>query len=445
MYKIGFVSLGCPKNLTDTESMLGLTKGKYEIVADPMEADIIVVNTCGFIETAKQESVNTILEMAEYKKVGKLKKLIVTGCLAQQYTDELLKELPEVDACIGTGSYQDILSAIEKTLDGERPVLAGDINGEIPENLPYVQATAKHVAYLKIAEGCDNHCTYCIIPFLRGKFRSRKEENILKEAKLRCENGATELVLIAQDTTSYGCDLEGGKTLAGLIKKLSQTEGLRRIRLLYCYPEKVTDELIEEMANNPKVCKYIDIPMQHAADNVLKRMGRKVDSKTLVNLVKKLRRAMPDITIRTTFITGFSGETQEDFNQLKTFVEEMKFDKVGVFPFSLESGTPAEKLDGVIDEEIRKARADEIMALQQQISLDCGRKKIGKTLEVVCERQLRDGRYEGRSEGDAPEIDGTVVFEGDNIKPGDYVNVYITDASEYDLEGKVPYSFEEDE
>lgn len=445
MYKIGFVSLGCPKNLTDTETMLGLLGDKFEIVTDPMQAEIIIVNTCGFIESAKQESINTVLEMAQYKETGCLKKLIVTGCLAQQYRDVILEEIPETDAVVGTGSYQDIAEVLEKVLDDERPVVTGDINGEIPENLPKIQATPPYTAYLKIAEGCDNHCTYCIIPFLRGKYRSRTPENILAEAKSLAERGVTELVLIAQDTTSYGCDLEGDMTTAKLLRSLGEVDGIRKIRLLYCYPEKVTDELICEMARNPKVCKYIDIPMQHAADPVLKRMGRRVSNAQLRTLVKKLRTAMPEITIRTTFITGFSGETEEDFLVLKDFVREMKFDRVGVFPFSLEEGTPAEKLDGVIPEEIRKARADEIMEMQQDISLEINQSKIGKTLEVLCTGQLRDGRYEGRTDGDAPEIDGSVVFEADKAAPGEYVNVLITEAGAYDLEGKVPYNFDKEE
>lgn len=444
MYKIGFVSLGCPKNLTDTETMLGLLGDKFEIVTDPILAEIIIVNTCGFIESAKQESINTVLEMAQYKETGCLKKLIVTGCLAQQYRDIILEEIPETDAVVGTGSYQDIAEVVEKVLKDERPVVAGDIDGEIPENLPKIQATPPYTAYLKIAEGCDNHCTYCIIPFLRGKYRSRTPENILAEAKTLAGRGVTELVLIAQDTTSYGCDLEGDITLAKLLKSLGDVEGVKKIRLLYCYPEKVTDELIEEMARNPKVCKYIDIPMQHASDPVLKRMGRRISNTQLRTLVEKLRKAMPEITIRTTFITGFSGETPEDFETLKSFVREMRFDRVGVFPFSLEEGTPAEKLDGVIPEDIRKKRADEIMEMQQDISLEINQSKIGKTMEVLCTGQLRDGRYEGRSDGDAPEIDGSVIFEADKAAPGEYVNVLITEAGAYDLEGKIPYTFEED-
>ncbi|MBQ3054409.1 MAG: 30S ribosomal protein S12 methylthiotransferase RimO [Clostridia bacterium] len=445
MKKVGFVSLGCPKNLTDTESMIGILKDTYEIVNDPMQAEIIIVNTCGFIETAKQESVDTILEMAEYKKKGNLKKLIVTGCVAEQYKNELLLEIPEADAVVGTGSYQDILLALEKAENNEKPVIAGDINGEIPENLPRVLATPSYFAYLKIAEGCDNRCTYCIIPYLRGKFRSRTEENILKEAKILAEKGVKELIIIAQDATSYGMDLFGKPTLHLLLKKLSLIEGIHKIRLLYCYPEKVTDELICEIASNPKICKYIDIPMQHASSKVLKRMGRKVTREQLVTLVEKLRSKIPDITIRTTFITGFSGETEEDFNQLKEFIEKMRFDKVGVFPFSLEEGTPAMKLDGVIPEEIRKERADALLKLQQEISYEKNKEKIGKTLEVLCTGQLRDGRYTGRTQGDAPDIDGEVIFEGDNVKLGEYVNVLILDASEYDLEGKIPYNFEEDE
>lgn len=444
MYKIGFVSLGCPKNLTDTETMLGLLGDKFEIITDPSAADIIIVNTCGFIESAKQESINTVLEMAQYKQTGVLKKLIVTGCLAQQYHNVLLEEIPEADAVVGTGSYQDILIAVEEALKDERPVIAADINGEIPEDLPKIQATPTYSAYLKIAEGCDNHCTYCIIPSLRGKYRSRIPEKIIAEAELMAKSGVKELVLIAQDTTSYGSDLPGDENLAKLLKNLGKIDGIHKIRILYCYPEKVTDELIREMATNPKVCKYIDIPMQHAADSVLKRMGRRVSSEQLRELVQKLRGAIPDITVRTTFITGFSGETEADFETLKSFVKEMRFDRVGVFPFSIEEGTPAEKLDGVIDPEIRRKRADEIMEIQQDISLEINQNKIGKTIEVLCEGQLHDGRYYGRSDGDSPEVDGCVIFEGDNIQPGDYVNVLITEAGAYDLEGKVPYTFEEE-
>lgn len=442
MYKVGFVSLGCPKNLTDTESMIGLLGGEYEIVNDPMVADIIIVNTCGFIESAKQESIDTVLEMAQYKEKGRLKKLIVTGCLAQQYHGELLKEIPEADAVIGTGSYQDILKVVAKTLEGGRPEVIGDINGEIPENLPRVLATPKYSAYLKIAEGCDNHCTYCIIPFLRGKFRSRKEENILSEAKALAAGGVSEIILVAQDITCYGKDLYGKATLAELLKKLSEIDGIHWIRLHYCYPERVTDELIDEIAANPKICKYIDIPMQHASDKILKAMGRHVTKKQLYELTLKLREKIPDIVIRTTFITGFPGETEADFEELKECIKEMKFDKMGVFPFSCEEGTPAAKLGGQVAEEIKKKRADELMELQQEISLEKGQSKIGKTLEVLCERQLTDGRYEGRSGGDSPEIDGSVTFEGDNVKPGDYVNVLILDAGEYDLEGKIPYNFD---
>ena len=442
MYKVGFVSLGCPKNLTDTESMIGLLSREFEIVNDPMQADIIIVNTCGFIESAKQESIDTVLEMAGYKEKGRLKKLIVTGCLAQQYKDELLKEIPEADAVVGTGSYQDILKAVTETLKGEKVKICADINGEIPENLPRVLATPFYSAYLKIAEGCDNHCTYCIIPFLRGKFRSRKEENIIAEAEALAKSGVSELILVAQDITCYGKDFGGKARLTELLKKLSEIKGIHRIRLHYCYPERVTDELIGEIAENPKICKYIDIPMQHASDKILKRMGRHITKAELISLVNKLRKKIPDIKIRTTFITGFPGETEEDFNELKAFISEMRFDKMGVFPFSCEEGTAAAKLDGEVAEEIREKRACELMAVQQEISLEKGREKIGKTIEVLCERQLPDGRYEGRSDGDSPEIDGCVVFEGDNVKIGEYVKVLVLNASEYDLEGKVPCNFD---
>ena len=442
MYKVGFVSLGCPKNLTDTESMIGLLSRDYEIVNDPMRADIIIVNTCGFIESAKQESIDTVLEMAGYKEKGRLKKLIVTGCLAQQYKDELLKEIPEADAVVGTGSYQDILKAVTETLKGEKVKICSDINGEIPENLPRVLATPFYSAYLKIAEGCDNHCTYCIIPFLRGKFRSRKEENIIAEAEALAKSGVSELILVAQDITCYGKDFSGKARLTVLLRKLSEIKDIHRIRLHYCYPERVTDELIDEIAENPKICKYIDIPMQHASDKILKRMGRHVTKAELVSLVNKLRKKIPDIKIRTTFITGFPGETEEDFNELKAFISEMRFEKMGVFPFSCEEGTAAAKLDGEVAEEIREKRASELMAVQQEISLEKGRAQIGKTIEVLCERQLPDGRYEGRGDGDSPEIDGCVVFEGDNVKIGEYVNVLVLNASEYDLEGKVPCNFD---
>ena len=442
MYKVGFVSLGCPKNLTDTESMIGLLSREYEIVNDAMQADIIIVNTCGFIESAKQESIDTVLEMAEYKEKGRLKKLIVTGCLAEQYKDELLKEIPEADAVVGTGSYQDILKAVTEVLDGKKVKIAADINGDIPENLPRVLATPFYSAYLKIAEGCDNRCTYCIIPFLRGRFRSREEKNIIDEARSLAKSGVSEIILIAQDITCYGKDLYGEVRLTELLRKLSELDGISRIRLHYCYPERVTEELIEEIAENPKICKYIDIPMQHASDKILKRMGRHITKSGLVKLIEKLRRKIPDIIIRTTFITGFPGEMEEDFDELKAFITEMRFDKMGVFPFSCEEGTAAAKLDGEVAEEIRVKRAGELMAIQQEISLEKGREKIGKTIEVLCERQLPDGRYEGRSDGDSPEIDGCVIFEGDNVKPGEYVKVLVLNASEYDLEGKIPCDFD---
>ncbi|MDP4119267.1 MAG: 30S ribosomal protein S12 methylthiotransferase RimO [Bacillota bacterium] len=445
MYKIGFISLGCPKNLTDTESMIGLLSGQYEIVNDPMQADIIIVNTCGFIESAKQESIDTVLEMAQYKKRGRLKKLIVTGCLAQRYHEELLKEIPEADAVVGTGSYQNILDAVTNVLKGETAQLLDDINGEIPEDLPRTLSTPSYTAYLKIADGCDNHCTYCIIPFLRGRYRSRRMEKILEEARSLADRGVSELIVIAQDTTGYGTDLYEEQKLPQLLEKLSEIEGIHWIRLHYCYPERVTDKLIKAMAENPKVCRYIDIPMQHASDKILKRMGRHVTKENLVRLVQKLRKAMPDITIRTTFITGFSGETEEDFAELYDFVKEMKFERMGVFPFSLEEGTPAEKLDGVVEEETKKKRADKLLELQQNISLENNRRKIGEMVMTLCEGQLRDGRYVGRTVGDSPDIDGKVVFEGDNIKTGQYVNVLITEASEYDLEGKIPENFEEED
>ncbi len=440
-YKVGFVSLGCPKNLTDTETMAGILAGKCEIIADPSEADIIIVNTCGFIESAKEESINTIIEMGQYKEDGQLKKLVVTGCLAQRYTEEILSDLPEVDAVVGTGSYYEIAEIIDELESGEKVVRKNNIDAEIPENLPRKTATLPHTAYLKIADGCNNKCTYCIIPKLRGKYRSRTIENIVNEAKILAERGASELILIAQDTTMYGIDLYKKLMLPELIRKISEIDGIKWIRLHYCYPEIVTDELISEMAENDKVCKYIDIPFQHASDDVLKRMGRKSTYQKCRELIKKLREKMPDITIRSTFITGFPGETKQDFNILKDFILESEFERVGIFEFSPEEDTPAAEMDGQIDGEIKKARRNELMALQSRISLRKNKSKIGKELLVLCEEELEPGIYEGRSGGDSPEIDNKIIFKGKNIHAGEYIYVRITSVTEYDLEGEaVEYS-----
>jgi len=434
--KIGFVSLGCPKNLTVTETMIGLLTPEYEIVTNPADADIIIVNTCGFIESAKQESIETIIEMGQYKDGGSLKKLIVTGCLAERYTEDILEQLPEVDAVVGTGSYFEIKKIIDDAVAGERVTHKNDINTIAPENLPRVISTGGASAYLAIADGCNNHCTYCVIPSLRGKYRSRKMEDILAEAKSLVEKGYKELIVIAQDTTMYGIDIYGEKRLAKLVEELDKIDGIEWIRLHYCYPESVTDELIEVMANCKKVCKYIDIPFQHASDSVLKRMGRRGKESDYRALVEKLRAAMPEITIRSTFITGFPGESAEDFETLMKFLNDTELDKIGVFAYSKEEGTPAAEMEDQIDEEVKLARRDALMALGQEISLEKNKSKIGKTIRVLAEEQIKRNIFAGRSEGDSPDVDGMVIFKSKNAKIGEFADVVITKASEYDLEGK---------
>ncbi len=440
--KIGFVSLGCPKNLTDTETMIGLLQGTGEIVTNPAEADIIIVNTCAFIESATQESIDTILEMAEYKQTGTLKKLIVTGCMAQRYCDDVLKQFPEVDAVVGTGSYHEIAQVVREVLRGQRSVHRGDIDTQTPEGLPRVLATPSYSAYLKIADGCDNHCTYCIIPKLRGAYHSRSMEDILQEARTLAAQGVSELNLIAQDTTRYGEDFYGENRLPELLQKLEEIEEIHWIRLHYGYPERISDALIDEMARNKKVCKYIDMPLQHASDSVLKRMGRHITRQEAAELIRKLREKVPEIVIRSTFITGFPGETEEDFAQLKSFVQEMQFDRIGVFAYSQEEGTAAAQLPEQVEESVKEARRQEIMELQQDISLAINEGKIDRRMEVLCEGQLPSGKYLGRTQGDSPEIDGSVIFDADATYPGEYVEILVTDATEYDLEGRTLYEEE---
>lgn len=433
-YKIGFVSLGCPKNLTDTETMIALSKEKHILVTNPAEADIIVVNTCGFIESAKQESIDTIIEMGRYKENGNLKKLIVTGCLAQRYTDEILKDLPEVDAVVGTGSFYEITEVIDELEKKNKVVRKGDINKDMPQGLPRVLATPKGTAYLKIADGCNNNCTYCIIPKLRGKYRSVPEEEVLREAENLAKDGISELILVAQDTTMYGIDLYKKPSLAKLLKKLCKIDGIRWIRLQYCYPENVTDELIDTIAEEDKICKYIDIPFQHASTAVLKNMKRRSTYEKNTELIKKLREKVSGIVIRSTFITGFPGETEEDFAILKKFVKESEFERLGVFTYSPEEGTKAAEMENQIDESVKIERRDEIMELQSHISLRKNEEKIGSEITVLCEEKLGDNLFGGRSEADSPDVDGNVVFKG-NAEPGQYVKITVTSAKEYDLEG----------
>ena len=368
--KLLFISLGCDKNLTDTEVMLGLLASRgYEMTDDECEADIIVINTCCFIHDAKEESIQNILEMAEYKKEGSLKALIVTGCLAQRYRQEILDEIPEVDAVLGTTAYDQILDAVDEALKGQNSVRMEDL-----QRLPKVEAkrqvtTGGHFAYMKIAEGCDKHCTYCIIPKIRGRFRSRPMEELIREAEELAEQGVKELILVAQETTLYGKDLYGEKSLPVLLRKLCKISGLRWIRVLYCYPEEITDELIRVMKEEPKICHYLDLPIQHANDDILKRMGRKTSKQELIDIVGKLRKEIPDICLRTTLITGFPGETQEQYEELYRFVSEMEFDRLGVFTYSPEEDTPAALMPDQIEESVKEERQAELMELQQRSHL----------------------------------------------------------------------------
>ena len=438
--KILFISLGCDKNLADSEEMLGLlTANGHEIVDSEEEADAIVINTCCFIHDAKEESVNTILEMAEYKKSGTCKALIVTGCMAQRYKEEITQEIPEVDAVLGTTSYGDIVKALNEVQAGNVFQEFRDIN-ELPEDCGHrVITTGGHFGYLKIAEGCDKHCTYCIIPSLRGKFRSVPEERLLKQAEYMASQGVRELILVAQETTVYGTDLYGKKTLHLLLKKLCQIRGIRWIRVLYCYPEEIYDELIQVMKEEPKICHYLDLPIQHASDKILRRMGRRTSKQQLIDIITKLRREIPDIVLRTSLITGFPGETEEDHQELMEFVDEMEFDRLGVFTYSPEEGTPAETMEGQVPEEVKEARRDEIMELQQEISLDKGNDRIGQEVLVMIEgKVLGESAYIGRTYGDAPKVDGYIFVQtGELLVTGDFAKVTVTGALEYDLIGEL--------
>ncbi|MDF2615286.1 MAG: Ribosomal protein methylthiotransferase rimO [Clostridia bacterium] len=438
---VAFVSLGCDKNLVDSENMLGiLHQGGYTLTGDESLADVLVVNTCCFIEDAKKESIENILEVAKYKENGNCKALIVTGCMAQRYKQEILDEIPEVDALVGTTSYDKIVEVVDKVLNekGIKTQHFDILDREIIEEMPRILTTAGYFAYVKIAEGCDNHCTYCIIPKLRGKYRSRQMDSIKREVERLAKDGVSEIILVAQDTTRYGSDLQD-TSLAKLIRELSSISGIEWIRVLYCYPEGITDELIEEIKTNPKVCKYLDMPIQHASNHVLKRMARKSTTEYLKEVLTKLRREIPQIAIRTTLIVGFPGETEEDFNILCDFVNEIQFDRLGVFTYSQEEDTPAAEFDDQVDEDIKQKRKEVLMTLQHGISEKLTRQKVGKTMEVIIEGKLTDENvYIGRSYQDAPDIDGQVFidYEGQLIS-GDYVNVRIIDANDYDLIGEI--------
>lgn len=439
MLKIALESLGCSKNLMDAEIMTGILKEKgYEFVEEFDEADIIIVNTCGFIRDAKQESIDTIVELSQLKEVGKLKYLIVTGCLAQRYADELLEEIPEIDAIVGTGNFMNISEIIDR-LESEKNVTEiGNIEFAFDETLPRYVSTPEHMAYLKIGEGCSNHCTYCIIPKLRGKYRSRKIEDIVEEAKTLAAEGAKELVVIAQDTTRYGEDLYGEAKLAELLEELAGIEGIKWIRIMYSYPESITEKLIDVIATHDNICSYFDMPIQHASNRVLKRMNRRTSKEDIRSKVEMIRSKIPDAVIRTTVIVGFPGETEEDLEELIEFMKEIKFDRLGAFAYSREEDTPADRMDGHMDEEIKEERRDRVMMVQQAISEEINQKREDKVFEVLIEEEAEDSVYVGRTQGDAEEIDSVVYVNSDEeLEIGSFVNVYITEAMEYDLIGDV--------
>lgn len=438
--KILFISLGCDKNLVDTEVMLGLLASRgYEMTDDETQADIIVINTCCFIHDAKEESIQNILEMAEYKKTGQVKALIVTGCLAERYRQEIIDEIPEVDEVLGTTAYDQILDAVDAALEGRHSVILSD-----PDALPLpdtkrLVTTGGHFAYLKIAEGCDKHCTYCIIPKIRGNFRSVPMERLLKEAEELAEQGVKELILVAQETTLYGKDLYGEKSLHKLVKELCKISGIRWIRILYCYPEEITDELIQVMKEEPKVCHYLDLPIQHANDTILKRMGRRTSKQELIDIVGRLRREIPDICLRTTLITGFPGETEKQHEELMDFVDEMEFDRLGVFTYSPEEDTPAASMPDQIDEEVKEERQAELMELQQDIAFDNAQDMVGREVLVMIEGKVADeNAYVGRTYRDAPNVDGLIFINTDEeLLSGDFARVKVTGAVDYDLIGEL--------
>ncbi len=435
---IALMSLGCAKNQTDGEIMIGIMANEgYHIVSDPNEADVIIVNTCGFIESAKQESINAILEMAEYK-TGRCRLLIATGCLAERYREDILLELPEVDAILGTGDYDRITEAIRAAFGGEKFVETGHQDRDPEQCLPRILSTPPYCAYLKISEGCSNNCTYCAIPMIRGKYRSRSIEDIAAEARELAKSGVKELILIAQDTSRYGIDLYGEKSLDRLLEELVKIEEISWIRVHYFYAEAVTDKLIEVMAKYDKICSYVDMPIQHASNKILRRMARRTSREEMTEKIEKFRAAMPDCTIRTSLIVGFPGETEEDFEELCDFVRRIKFDRLGVFAYSREEGTAAADFEEQIDEETKLERLDTIMSIQQGISLEKNREKIGKTIEVLTVGYDEESfLFYGRSRADSIEIDGLVYFATEEeVNPGDIIKVKILDADEYDLTGE---------
>ncbi|MEN8076244.1 30S ribosomal protein S12 methylthiotransferase RimO [Clostridioides difficile] len=436
-YKVGMVSLGCDKNRVDSELILGAINKHYEITNNAKEADIIIVNTCGFIESAKQESIDTILEMAEYKNKYKCKMLIATGCLTQRYGDELLELIPEIDILMGVNDYMKLHRLILDFIKDQKRISSASYSDEgINEGIRLL-TTKQHTAYVRIAEGCNNFCTYCIIPKIRGKFRSRLEKNILDEVKLLVDNGVKEIILIAQDLTDYGVDIYGKRMLHDLVRKISLIEGVEWIRLLYCYPEEITDELIEEIANNKKVVKYLDLPIQHISSKVLKQMGRRTNKETIINKIETLREKVPGIALRTSLIVGFPGETEEDFEELLSFLKDYKLENVGVFSYSQEEDTPAAKMDGQIEEEVKLERQKRLMAIQREIVKAQNKLKVNNIYDTIIDGNNGE-YYIGRSYEMAPEIDGLIYIKKQkSLNLGDIVKVKITDIMEYDLMGEV--------
>ena len=446
MRKVLFISLGCDKNLADSEEMLGmLVENGYTLINDETEAEVIVVNTCAFIHDAKEESINSILEMARYKTEGVLKALLVTGCLAQRYKEEIIEEIPEVDAVLGTTSFGDIIKALDKVFEGKRYLEFKDINALTEISKKRVLTTGGYYGYLKIAEGCDKRCTYCIIPKLRGNYRSIPMEQLISQAEYLAEQGVRELILVAQETTVYGKDIYQEKCLHKLLKELCKIPGIQWIRILYCYPEEIYPELIQTMKEEKKICHYLDLPIQHCSDKILKKMGRRTTKQELIDIVTLLRKEIPDIVLRTTLITGFPGETEEDHEELMEFIDTMEFDRLGVFTYSAEEDTPAANMPNQIEEEVKQDRQAELMELQQEISIDKGNDKIGTCVEVMIEGKVADeNAYVGRTYGDAPNVDGYIFINTDTeLMSGDFARVHVTGALEYDLIGELENEYTE--
>lgn len=437
--KACFISLGCDKNYVDTEHMMGiLSEAGYEFVSDVEDADVCVINSCCFIADALEESINTIIEVGRLKTEGHLQALILAGCLGQRFTDGVLSDLPEVDGIVGTNSYDEILQVLEDALKGKKDVVKKDFSSLPSNEKGRFLTSVVPYSYLKIAEGCDKHCTYCIIPSIRGEFRSVPMEELLEEAQKMVEQGIKEINLVAQEVTLYGVDLYGKKSLPLLLNKLSEIDGLEWIRLLYCYPEEINDELIEVMANNPKVCHYIDMPIQHCSDVILGRMGRKTSKADIINIISTLRSRIPDICIRTTLICGFPGETEENHKEMLDFVEEIKFDRLGCFAYSKEDGTPAATFENQIDDDVKNAWKDEIMELQQRIIFEKNASLIGKVVPCFIEGKVEDGVYAARTYGDAPDVDGYIFVETDHdYMSGEIVSAKVIDYKDYDLIGEI--------